>query len=111
MDENARRLKQFGAEVRSQLYGKPPAKPAVRQSPIKPQMSEIERQSRANLTAKFALFDQINAICREFNEPDLGIACEMTEAGLTVDEARRELAQRAAVRSWAGPLGANSPMH
>ena len=75
-------------------------------------MSEIERQSRANMAARFALFDQINALCREFDEPDAGIAVEMVERGLSVDEARRELAQRAAERGWSAALaGVQSPVH
>jgi hypothetical protein len=80
-------------------------------SAVDPRKAEIERQSRANLTAKFKLFDQINVLCREFGEPDLGLSCEMVERGLSLDEARRELASRAAVRSWSGPLGAQSPIH
>ena len=90
-------------EARAQIYGKPPAKPAVRQTPVKT-MSEVERQSRARMAAKFALFDQINALCREFGEPDQGIAVDMVERGLSADEARRELAVRAAQRGWAVAL-------
>ncbi len=98
-------------EARALIYGKPPAKPAVRQTPVKT-MSEAERQSRAKLTAKFALYDQINAICREYGEPDAGLACDMVERGLSVDEARRELASRAAERSWSAALaGVQSPVN
>jgi hypothetical protein len=119
--ENAKTLARAVAEERRKLAAgeylafpiaaaKPaPAKPATRQAPA---MSEIERQSRANMAAKFALFDQINALCREFDEPDAGIACEMVERGLTVDEARRELAQRAAERGWGAALaGVRGPMN
>jgi len=69
-----------------------------------PRLAEIGRQSRANLAAKFKLLDQINAIARQLGEPDAGLVVEMIERGLSLDEAHRELAQRAAVRSWSAAL-------
>lgn len=69
-----------------------------------PRKSETYRRSFDALGAKFALFDQINAICRQFGEPDLGLAVDMVERGLSVDEARRELAKRASVRGWSAAL-------
>jgi len=98
-------------EARALIYGKPPAKPAVRQTPVKT-MSEAERQSRAKLTAKFALWDQMKALAAEFGEIDYSLAVEFVERGLTVDEARRELSARAAERGWSTALaGVQSPMH
>ena len=76
-----------------------------------PRMSEIARQSRANLAAKFKMLDTMNALCREFGEPDLGLAVDMVERGLTADEARRELAKRASLRGWSVALNGQSPAH
>ena len=98
-------------EARAQIWGKPPAKPAVRQTPVKT-MSEGERQSRARMAARFDLLARFNALAAEFGEIDYNLTVEFVERGLTADEARRELAQRAAERSWSAALaGAQSPMH
>jgi len=99
------------AEARAQIYGKPPAKPAVRQTPVKT-MSEAERQSRARTAARFDLLARFNALAAEFGEIDYGLSVEFVERGLSVDEARRELAQRAAERGWSAALaGVRGPMN
>jgi hypothetical protein len=101
-------------EVRELLQRKQqaPAKPQT--APAKPQMSEAARQSRERLTAKFALYDQLTAIAREYGEPlnDEGFLTGLVEAGTSPEEARREYAKRAAIRQWTAVLQAvQSPMH
>ena len=81
-------------------------------SAVDPRAAAIEKESRAHWTKQFKLLATMTSLVREFNDPaDAGLALEFVERGLSADEARRELASRAAVRSWSGPLGAQSPIH
>jgi hypothetical protein len=129
MDENAKRLARHAAETRRAMAAgefsafpapmpKPArtataatAAPAARQAPVKA-TSEIYKQSYANMAAQFRSLTTMNSLCDQYGVERHPTAVEFVERGLTVDQARAELAQIAATRGWSAALaGVNSPMH
>lgn len=77
-----------------------PAKQAA--AAPKPQMSERERESRERSAELFRRFDQAKALSAEFGSIDYDFCGEFANnSDMSIDQARRELAKRAALRSWA----------
>lgn len=73
-------------------------------------MSEKERQVRQQMTELFNRFDQMKALSAEFGPIDFEACAEFAKRGVSVDQARREFAQRAAVNQWGIALRA-AQMH
>lgn len=86
-----------------------PAKPQTA-APVKT-MSEREKQVRKEMTDLFNRFDQMKAACAEFGPIDYEACGEFAKRGISVDEARREFAGRAAVANWSAALKTAQGIH
>jgi hypothetical protein len=74
---------------------------------VKKPMSEHEKQVRQQMTDLFNRFDAMKAACAKFGLPiDYDLCGEFAKSGISVEQARREFAGRAAVKNWPAMLKA-----